>query len=94
MMADNIKELFSKAKKYILANPEKLQQWDTKDYKMPGGNANDPKIDQMLSIAPAMLNKKTNGIILHQRLSSRLQLKVQLLILILRAKLNLDILWN
>ena len=59
--ADNIKELFSKAKQYILANPEKLQPWDTKDYKMPGGNANDPKIAQMLSIAPAMLRKKTNG---------------------------------
>ena len=59
--ADNIKELFSKAKQYILANPEKLQPWDTKDYKMPGGNANDPKIAQMLSIAPAMLSKKTNG---------------------------------
>ena len=28
---------------------------------MPGGNATDPKISQMLSIAPAMLNKKTNG---------------------------------
>ena len=60
-MADNIKELFSKAKKYILANPEKFQPWDTKDYKIPGGNANDPKIAQMLSIAPAMLRKKTNG---------------------------------
>jgi len=59
--ADNIKDLFLKAKQYILANPEKLQPWDTKDYKMPGGNANDPKIAQMLSIAPAMLTKKTNG---------------------------------
>ena len=59
--ADNIKDLFLKAKQYILANPEKLQPWDTKDYKMPGGNANDPKIAQMLSIAPAMLSKKTNG---------------------------------
>ena len=35
---------FSKAKQYILANPTKLQQWDTKDYKMPGGNANDLKL--------------------------------------------------
>jgi len=50
--ADNIKELFSKAKQYILANPTKLQQWDTKDYKMPGGNANDPKIGQMHGLQP------------------------------------------
>jgi 3-hydroxyacyl-CoA dehydrogenase/enoyl-CoA hydratase/3-hydroxybutyryl-CoA epimerase len=38
------------------------QPWDDKNYKMPGGTPGNPKIDNMLVIAPAMLKQKTRGL--------------------------------
>ena len=60
-IASDHKEMFAKARKYILENPVMCQPWDKKGYKMPGGTAHHPKIAQMLAIAPAMLTKKTLG---------------------------------
>ena len=60
-IASDHKEMFAKARKYILENPVMCQPWDKKGYKIPGGNAHHPKIAQMLAIAPAMLTKKTLG---------------------------------
>ena len=43
--------------------PEAAQHpWDRKDYKMPGGTPNNPKIAAMLSVAPAVLKQKTRGL--------------------------------
>ncbi len=36
--------------------------WDDKNYKMPGGTPANPKIAGALSLAPAMLKKKTRGL--------------------------------
>lgn len=52
-------DLLTKAKAYILANKTAKQPWDSDSYKMPGGNAVNPKVAAVLPIAPAMLAKKT-----------------------------------
>jgi 3-hydroxyacyl-CoA dehydrogenase / enoyl-CoA hydratase / 3-hydroxybutyryl-CoA epimerase len=36
--------------------------WDDKNYKMPGGTPNNPKIAGMLAVAPAVLKQKTRGL--------------------------------
>jgi 3-hydroxyacyl-CoA dehydrogenase / enoyl-CoA hydratase / 3-hydroxybutyryl-CoA epimerase len=36
--------------------------WDAKDYRIPGGNAANPKLAAALSVAPAMLKKRTRGL--------------------------------
>jgi len=36
--------------------------WDDKNYKMPGGTPSNPKIAAMLSVAPAVLRRKTRGL--------------------------------
>ncbi len=38
------------------------QPWDDKNYKMPGGTPANPKIANMLAVAPAMLKQKTRGL--------------------------------
>ena len=60
-LATDQKDMFEKAKDWILSNPGSAQPWDKKGYKMPGGTPQHPQIAQMLAIAPAMLKKKTIG---------------------------------
>jgi 3-hydroxyacyl-CoA dehydrogenase / enoyl-CoA hydratase / 3-hydroxybutyryl-CoA epimerase len=36
--------------------------WDDKNYRMPGGTPSDPKLAAMLSVAPAVLRRKTRGL--------------------------------
>ncbi|MCL4262986.1 MAG: enoyl-CoA hydratase/isomerase family protein [Anaerolineae bacterium] len=54
-------ELMANARAWIAAHPKAQQPWDMPGYKMPGGNAQNPKVVQMLAIAPAMLRKQTYG---------------------------------
>ncbi|AZE56951.1 Enoyl-CoA hydratase [Pseudomonas synxantha] len=54
-------ELLSKSRAWILANPEAKQPWDNKAYQIPGGTPANPKVAQMLAIAPSILRSKTNG---------------------------------
>ncbi len=61
-IADNKEDMMNKAIAWIRANPDAVQSWDKKGYKIPGGNAKNPKIIQMLQMAPAMLRKKTRGL--------------------------------
>ena len=61
-VAENSSELISKAKDWIKANPEAVQTWDVKGYKMPGGAPTNPKHAPMLFTAPAMLRKQTKGL--------------------------------
>ncbi|MBN7797932.1 3-hydroxyacyl-CoA dehydrogenase NAD-binding domain-containing protein [Parahaliea mediterranea] len=60
-------ELVPAAKAWILAqkdNPEAaVQPWDRKGHKIPGGNASHPAVAQLITIAPAMLRKKTRGLL-------------------------------
>ncbi|CRM23389.1 Fatty acid oxidation complex subunit alpha [Pseudomonas sp. 37 R 15] len=54
-------ELLAKSRAWILANPQARQPWDNKGYQMPGGTPSNPKVAQMLAIAPSILRSKTQG---------------------------------
>jgi len=54
-------ELLAKSHAWILANPEARQPWDNKAYQIPGGTPSNPKVAQMLAIAPSILRSKTHG---------------------------------
>ncbi|MFZ3208303.1 MAG: 3-hydroxyacyl-CoA dehydrogenase NAD-binding domain-containing protein [Geobacteraceae bacterium] len=61
-LAENREDMMAKARAWILANPDAKQPWDQEKYKMPGGTPSSPAVAQMLAIAPAMLIKKTRGL--------------------------------
>jgi len=58
-LATDTADMMQQATAWIEANPNAKQPWDAPDYRMPGGDAKNPKIAQMLAVAPAMLTKKT-----------------------------------
>ncbi len=63
----SLEELVPRAKAYILEQKGNqaaaVQPWDVKGFKIPGGNANSPKLAQVIMGAPAMLAKKTRGLL-------------------------------
>ncbi|MFT6285674.1 MAG: 3-hydroxyacyl-CoA dehydrogenase/enoyl-CoA hydratase/3-hydroxybutyryl-CoA epimerase [Alcanivorax sp.] len=63
----NLEDLVPAAKAWILGNkdmPEAaVQPWDTKGFKIPGGNASSPKLAQTIMAAPVMLRQKTRGLL-------------------------------
>ncbi|WP_313005516.1 3-hydroxyacyl-CoA dehydrogenase NAD-binding domain-containing protein [Pseudomonas sp.] len=60
-LAANHDELLAKARAWIIANPAAVQRWDIKGYQIPGGTPSNPKVAQMLAIAPSILRAKTQG---------------------------------
>lgn len=60
-LAKDRAEMLAKAKAWCLANPKPMQPWDTKSFKFPGGDSRHPAVVQMLAVAPAMTNAKTQG---------------------------------
>lgn len=60
-------DLLAAAREWVMANKDKpesaVQPWDIKGYRIPGGDANAPKVAQMLPVATAMLHKKTRGLL-------------------------------
>ncbi|WP_308365386.1 MULTISPECIES: 3-hydroxyacyl-CoA dehydrogenase NAD-binding domain-containing protein [unclassified Microbulbifer] len=60
-LAQTPEQLLELARAFILANPQSQQPWDSPDYRMPGGDANNRKNTQLRIIAPAMLRQKTKG---------------------------------
>jgi len=54
-------ELLAKSRAWILAHPLATQPWDNKGYQIPGGTPSNPKVAQMLAIAPSILRSKTHG---------------------------------
>src|SRR5471030_1885477 len=60
-LAKDRDELLAKSRAWILANPEARQPWDSKAYQIPGGTPSNPKVAQMLAIAPSILRSKTHG---------------------------------
>ena len=48
---------------WIDAHPSSQQPWDVAGYEIPGGGANAPQHAGLLSVAPAMLMKKTRGLL-------------------------------
>jgi 3-hydroxyacyl-CoA dehydrogenase/enoyl-CoA hydratase/3-hydroxybutyryl-CoA epimerase len=54
-------ELLDKARAWITANPEAVQPWDAKGYRMPGGAPSNPKVAGMLPALPGNLRKQLKG---------------------------------
>lgn len=54
-------ELLNRAKQYIAAHPQSQQVFDKDGYRVPGGTPREPRLGEMLPIAPAMLLEKTKG---------------------------------
>ena len=54
-------DLIPAAKKWIAENPEAVQPWDVKGYKIPGGTPTNPKLAQNLPAFPANLRKQLKG---------------------------------
>ncbi len=54
-------DLVPAAKKWIAENPEAVQPWDVKGYKIPGGTPSNPKLAQNLPAFPANLRKQLKG---------------------------------
>ncbi len=54
-------DLIPAAKAWIEANPEAVQPWDEKGYKMPGGTPSNPKLAQNLPAFPSNLRKQIKG---------------------------------
>jgi 3-hydroxyacyl-CoA dehydrogenase / enoyl-CoA hydratase / 3-hydroxybutyryl-CoA epimerase len=61
--ATNAEEMISKAKAWVLANPEFQQPWLRKGTQIPGGNAFTPANAALLAMAPAVLRKKSRGLL-------------------------------
>jgi 3-hydroxyacyl-CoA dehydrogenase/enoyl-CoA hydratase/3-hydroxybutyryl-CoA epimerase len=64
---DTLEQLLPAAAEWILANLDNpaaaMQPWDTEGYKIPGGNANNPQVAQMITVAAPMLRQKTRGLL-------------------------------
>ena len=60
-LATDKADLMVRATTWILDNPSAAQPWDKPRYRLPGGAPTNPRVAQMLAIAPAMLKKKTYG---------------------------------
>lgn len=60
-------ELLSAAKQWLLANKDdesaRTQPWDTKGYKIPGGNIRNPQVAQMVTMGAPMIRKNTRGLL-------------------------------
>ncbi len=57
--ADALRE---RALAFIAAHPTAQHPWDAKDHNIPGGTPSHPKVAGALTVAPAMLAKKTHGL--------------------------------
>jgi 3-hydroxyacyl-CoA dehydrogenase / enoyl-CoA hydratase / 3-hydroxybutyryl-CoA epimerase len=60
-IVSSVDELVPAAKAWIAANPEAVQPWDVKGYKIPGGAPSHPKLAQNLPAFPANLRKQLKG---------------------------------
>ncbi|WP_209325899.1 3-hydroxyacyl-CoA dehydrogenase NAD-binding domain-containing protein [Brevibacterium renqingii] len=54
-------DLEDRAKAWIKDNPEAVQPWDVKGFRIPGGSPSSPKLGAMLPALPAMLRRQTKG---------------------------------
>lgn len=60
-LVSSVDELLPKAKEWITANPEAVQPWDVKGYKIPGGTPSNPSLAANLPAFPANLRKQLKG---------------------------------
>ena len=57
----SVEELLPAAKKWLKENPEAVQPWDEKGYKIPGGSPSSPAVAQFLPAMPAILRRQLKG---------------------------------
>jgi 3-hydroxyacyl-CoA dehydrogenase/enoyl-CoA hydratase/3-hydroxybutyryl-CoA epimerase len=57
----SVDDLVPSAKRWIAANPEAVQPWDVKGYKIPGGTPSTPALAANLPAFPANLAKQLKG---------------------------------
>ena len=66
-VVDEKDSLVSAAKEWVMANKDdeeaRTQPWDTKGYKIPGGNIRNPQVAQMVTIGAPMIRKNTRGLL-------------------------------
>jgi len=60
-VVDTPDDLLAKAKEWIKANPDAVQPWDAKGYKIPGGTPTNPSFAANLPAFPANLRKQLKG---------------------------------
>ena len=60
-LVDTPEELLTRAREWVLANPEAAQPWDLPGYRMPGGAPSHPKLRPMIPAFPANLRKQLKG---------------------------------
>ncbi len=60
-LVDDIDHLVPAAKKWIADNPDALQPWDVKGYRIPGGTPASPALAANLPAFPANLRKQLKG---------------------------------
>ncbi|WP_328459695.1 3-hydroxyacyl-CoA dehydrogenase NAD-binding domain-containing protein [Actinoplanes sp. NBC_00393] len=60
-IVDSPDELITAARAWIAANPNAVQPWDTKGYKIPGGTPATPALAAQLPAFPANLRKQLKG---------------------------------
>ncbi|GAA1459681.1 3-hydroxyacyl-CoA dehydrogenase NAD-binding domain-containing protein [Williamsia maris] len=57
----SVEELLPAAKAWLKANPEAVQPWDVKGFKIPGGSPTSPSVAQFLPAMPAILRRQLKG---------------------------------
>ncbi|MFB7664271.1 3-hydroxyacyl-CoA dehydrogenase NAD-binding domain-containing protein [Kitasatospora sp. NPDC056138] len=60
-IAGTAEEMTAKARAFIDANPESVQRWDVKGYRIPGGTPSTPALAANLPAFPANLRKQLAG---------------------------------
>ncbi|MBK1785782.1 3-hydroxyacyl-CoA dehydrogenase NAD-binding domain-containing protein [Prauserella cavernicola] len=60
-LVSDVDQLVPKAKEWVKANPEAVQPWDAKGYKIPGGAPSNPSFAANLPAFPANLRKQLKG---------------------------------
>jgi 3-hydroxyacyl-CoA dehydrogenase/enoyl-CoA hydratase/3-hydroxybutyryl-CoA epimerase len=60
-LVDSPDDLVPAAKQWIAENPEAVQRWDVKGYKIPGGTPSNPKLAMNLPAFPSNLKKQLKG---------------------------------
>jgi len=62
-LASDQDDMMAKARAWIKANPESIQTFDQKGFRIPGGTAASPRNAGMLFMAPAVAFRKTRGLL-------------------------------
>ncbi|WP_199545671.1 3-hydroxyacyl-CoA dehydrogenase NAD-binding domain-containing protein [Streptomyces sp. N35] len=60
-LVDDPQEAEARARAWIAEHPEAVQPWDTKGFKLPGGDVRSPSVASTLPALSALLRKQTKG---------------------------------